>query len=54
MMVRVLGSGAQFRYTTSLNSWLRMVPPPAASKFGMRDFMEARKERIARGEPTDY
>ena len=54
MMVRVLGWGAQFPYTTSLNSWLRMAPPPADSKVGMRDFMAERKERIARGEATDY
>ena len=54
MIVRVLGCGAQFRYTTSLNSWLRMAPPPADSQVGMRDFMDERKERIARGEATDY
>ncbi len=50
----MLGWGAQFRYTTSLNSWLRMAPPPADSRGTMRDFMNARKERIARGEATDY
>ena len=50
----MLGWGAQFRYTTSLNSWLRMAPPPADSQVGMRDFMNARKSQIARGEPTDY
>ena len=54
MIVRVLGCGAQFRYTTSLNSWLRMAPPPADSEVGMRDFMDERKSQIARGEPTDY
>ena len=54
MMVRVLGSGAQLRYTTSLNSCLRLAPPPADSQGGMRDFMAERKERIARGEATDY
>ena len=54
MMVRVLGWGAQFRCITSLNSWPRMVPPPADSQVGMRDFMDARKSQIARGEPTDY
>ena len=40
MIVRLLGCGAQFRYTTSLNSWLRMAPPPADSQVGMRDFMD--------------
>ena len=50
----MLGWGAQFRYTTSLNSWLRMAPPPADSQGGMRDFMNARKSQIARGEATDY
>ena len=54
MMVRMLGCGAQFRYTTSLNSWLRMALPPADSQVGTRDFMDARKSQIARGEPTDY
>ena len=54
MIVRVLGWGAQSHYTTSLNSWLRVVPPPADSQVGMRDFMAERKERIARGEATDY
>ena len=54
MMVRVLGWDAQFRSTTSLNSWPRIVPPPADSQVGMRDFMEARKSQIAGGEPTDY
>ena len=54
MIVRVLGCGAQFRCTTSLNSWLRMAPPPADSQVGMRDFMDERKERIARGAATDY
>ena len=54
MIVRMLGWGAQFRYTTSLNSWLRMAPPPADSQVGMRDFMDARKSQIARGESTDY
>ena len=50
----MLGWGAQFRYTTSLNSWLRMAPPPADSNVGMRAFMNARKSQIARGEATDY
>ena len=54
MMVRVLGWGAQFRSTTSLNSWPCIVPPPADSQVGMRDFMDERNERIARGEATDY
>ncbi len=54
MMVRVLGWGAQFRSTTSLNSWPRIVSPPADSQVGMRDFMDERNERIARGEATDY
>ena len=54
MIVHMLGWGAQFRYTTSLNSWLRMAPPPADSKVGMRDLMNERKERIARGAATDY
>ena len=54
MIVRMLGWGAQFRYTTSLNSRLRMAPPPADSQVGMRDFTDARKSQIARGESTDY
>ena len=54
MIVRMLGWGAQFRHTTSLNSCLRLAPPPADSQVGMRDFMDERKERIARGEATDY
>ena len=50
----MLGWGAQFRYTTSLNSWLRMAPPPPDSRGGMRDFMNARKAQQERGESTDY
>ncbi|MCZ6890629.1 MAG: enoyl-CoA hydratase/isomerase family protein [Gammaproteobacteria bacterium] len=51
----MLGWGAQFRYTTSLNSWLRMANPvPQEGESGMRTFMRERKQRQARGESTDY
>ena len=52
----MLGWGAQFRYTTSLNSWLRMANPvpQEEGESPMRSFMRQRKERIDRGEPTDY
>jgi len=51
----LLGWGAQFRYTTSLNSWLRMANPvPQEGESGMRRFMRERKEQQARGEATDY
>ena len=51
----MMGWGAQFRYMTSLNSWLRMANPvPEESGGGMRDFMRQRKEAQARGEDTGY
>jgi enoyl-CoA hydratase len=51
----LLGWGAQFRYTTSLNSWLRMAnPEPQAGESGMKQMMRDRKDRIARGEGSDY
>ena len=46
--------GAQLRYTTSLNSWLRMAPPPPDSAGSMRDFMNERQAQRERGESTDY
>lgn len=50
----MLGWGAQFRYTTSLNSWLRMATPEPGGESGMRRLMRDRKARQARGERTDY
>lgn len=52
----MLGWGAQFRYTTSLNSWLRMAhpDPTEGGENPMHAMRRERKEAIERGEKTDY
>ena len=50
----MLGMGAQFRYMTQMNSWLRMARPEPSGENPMRLLLDRRKEAKAKGETPAY